>query len=361
MNSTPRQTKEEISSKKIAEKRIESKIKLKKAFEDIYSRYSKDFPEADEIDLVQEKVVVDNGFVRNTPVKEIGKLHKNFHVERYNPYRKLRFDDDAFDSILGNIEIKKQRKVKITRVINGIVQKSVKQKLLHLGDLELKSQLDPLTTPVKKLINSCYKSTPPVRKLINSCYKGSKKEFVQKESPLKYEITTPVKVFTDKMKDLKENLETMPVKEEKSESFKEESSIEIVKSVDVLSNVHVQDKDSGMQEGNAVINPVEVVEKEEANAVINPAEVVEKEEANAVINPEEVTEKDKADAVIAGVEEKEAPRLTDDKEIGMKDTSQKEWSCPVSETGSWWDIYEESNSPEYQSRTVVYDSEVDVF
>ena len=47
----------------------------------------------------------------------------------------------------------------------------------------------------------------------------------------------------------------------------------------------------------------------------------------------------------------------------IENASQELNSCiqNVKECGSWWDIYgEESNSPEYKSRTVVYDSEVDV-
>ncbi|KAJ3297210.1 hypothetical protein HK104_000727 [Borealophlyctis nickersoniae] len=57
----------------IAAQRAASQLRLKVAWDDICERYGREFDDADEIDLVTCEVVVDKGFIRNTPVRAFGK------------------------------------------------------------------------------------------------------------------------------------------------------------------------------------------------------------------------------------------------------------------------------------------------
>lgn len=70
-------SKRAVSAKQEQEKlsylRFQSQFKLRNSWEKICHKYGKDFSEVtDEIDLVNDVVVIDRGFVRNTPPKIFG-------------------------------------------------------------------------------------------------------------------------------------------------------------------------------------------------------------------------------------------------------------------------------------------------
>lgn len=385
--------------------------------------------------MLSESVIVDNGFVRNTPVKEIGKCVKSFHTERFKPYplnytknysknhKNLLFDDDAFDSILGKSKrkIRQVKSVKITKVLHGFYQTPVKEKLIHLGNLELVSPLDPLTTPVNSLIGSVKKQT----------FSGQLKKFKPKESPLKHDISESLLselsransgkgVSRDKSSITRKSLKKPEGKiinitlEDTSRDLVEPNSLletEIFNNksprIQDLSNVHklnendidddfldqfdkeidATDIDSVKDDlciteqkmnmaDHLVEKVVSITELLQDNTLKiesvkmereNTSDSIEKNiEKEASIISENIKHESTKCAQIESVKTENCALETvfANQEEHHVLISQEVEKClqNVSECSSWWDIYgEESNSPEFKSQTVVYDSEVDVF
>ncbi|KAI9142674.1 hypothetical protein BKA69DRAFT_237221 [Paraphysoderma sedebokerense] len=61
--------------------REHSRLRLKSAWDSIIERYSQEFDDDDEIDLLTEEIIVDRGFLRNQPIRKIGTLTK--YMEEY--------------------------------------------------------------------------------------------------------------------------------------------------------------------------------------------------------------------------------------------------------------------------------------
>ncbi|KAJ3009285.1 hypothetical protein HKX48_008064 [Thoreauomyces humboldtii] len=61
-----------ITPEQIPGKREQSQLRLKRAWESIFERYSREFDDADEIDITKGEIVVDNGWVRKAKPCEFG-------------------------------------------------------------------------------------------------------------------------------------------------------------------------------------------------------------------------------------------------------------------------------------------------
>ena len=318
---------------------------------------------------MSESVVVDNGFVRNTPVKEIGKCVKSFHTERYNPYpvearkrsTKLLYDDDAFDSLLGKSK-RKFKTIKVTpKILEGFYKTPVKEKFIHLGNIELQSTLDPLTTPVKILV----KSITPIK------VSGKKnlvkiKKFKAKESPLKHELFTEhvdsdIEESLEENNGLQDSLQDISIKTKVKNASKKIQNPEILES-------RKQDFTEKITQENVILENIALKDSEistNLERLENLKDLENSENVECELKKSLSKIEENQTSGLESVNPVKEESLCKTLELeNIENASQELNSCiqNVKECGSWWDIYgEESNSPEYKSRTVVYDSEVDVF
>jgi Centromere protein Scm3 len=82
LQGTPRRSTPEVDPDKLSYLRFQSKFRLKSAWDNICEKYGRSFEGvSDEIDLVNDEIIVDRGFVRNTPTKHFGALDSGHIVD----------------------------------------------------------------------------------------------------------------------------------------------------------------------------------------------------------------------------------------------------------------------------------------
>ena len=240
----------------------------------------------------------------------------------------------------------------------------VKTNFIHLGNLELKSPLDPLTTPLKKLVNS---ATPNCKENIKKTSQRESsrkrpveniKKFKLKSSPLRKEL------FKANEEDLLDSIDT-------DKTCKKIMSGEVI--VDSSPGLCNGDKDRVERNDSSIVKSIEGVfiecnisriiestEKPLENLVLQESNLESEFLINTHSKEDHIDHIGKKDFLNSSQDLKENQDIKDLKtlkSVKLEDTSfQSTKDC-----GSWWDIYTKGDvSPEYRSRTVVYDSDCEL-